>query len=643
MAVLAKRASDVRINEVDLSTTISQVTNAVSCFVVVSKQGPIKPTFESDPDSFLFKYGNPDAKVSFDQYCALDYFREGNAAWLIRVVGAGALHSSAIVKNDVSGNTLITALSGVADPEIGNWDTWVSAGQVPLFLIYANRGPGSYGDNIACSISSENLSAPANLTAGSAITGGTLAAATYTYSVSAISRNGETLATTPVTVIIGSATSTNVVNLAWDTIPNAIGYKIYGRVGPNLGYLGQVGATTGTFQDDGSYIVDTSKSPITSPSALAAPATTFTLKVFDLTVSSSTPMETFNCSMLDQTDESGVQMEIEQRINRFSKYIRVLSNFPSLLTTPTVRSTSTYTALAGGDSGAAPTSADINRGWDTFKGKEQYKIDVMVNSGRVDPIVQLHMDSIAQRRADCVAFLDVPPSQQQAQDAVDFRNLTLNLNSSYSALFGPDLYESDPISGKVLYVPPSGAMAGLMARTVRVAQPWFSIAGLNRGLLNVLDVRYTYDDGSATLLFQSQVNYMRKFVGKGIPLWEQQTLYAKQSALQFLNVRVLCNVIKRSVYEFLIYGIQEPNDDILSRQLKFGIEEYLRAVQSARGISSFRVIISPSNNPPALTNTGVLAIGVYIVPILATHEIQLTLLVGKVGLEISEAEVAALS
>lgn len=643
MAVLAKRASDVRINEVDLSTTISQVTNAVSCFVVVSKQGPIKPTFESDPDSFLFKYGNPDAKVSFDQYCALDYFREGNAAWLIRVVGAGALHSSAIVKNDVSGNTLITALSGVADPEIGNWDTWVSAGQVPLFLIYANRGPGSYGDNIACSISSDNLSAPANLTAGSAITGGTLAAATYTYSVSAISRNGETLATTPVTVIIGSATSTNVVNLAWDTIPNAIGYKIYGRVGPNLGYLGQVGATTGTFQDDGSYIVDTSKSPITSPSALAAPATTFTLKVFDLTVSSSTPMETFNCSMLDQTDESGVQMEIEQRINRFSKYIRVLSNFPSLLTTPTVRSTSTYTALAGGDSGAAPTSADINLGWDTFKGKEQYKIDVMVNAGRVDPIVQLHMDSIAQRRADCVAFLDVPPDQQQAQDAVDFRNLTLNLNSSYSALFGPDLYESDPISGKVLYVPPSGAMAGLMARTVRVAQPWFSMAGLNRGLLNVLDVRYTYDDGSATLLFQSQVNYMRKFVGKGIPLWEQQTLYAKQSALQFLNVRVLCNVIKRSVYEFLIYGIQEPNDDILSRQLKFGIEEYLRAVQSARGISSFRVIISPANNPPALTNTGVLAIGVYIVPILATHEIQLTLLVGKVGLEISEAEVAALS
>jgi phage tail sheath protein FI len=136
---------------------------------------------------------------------------------------------------------------------------------------------------------------------------------------------------------------------------------------------------------------------------------------------------------------------------------------------------------------------------------------------------------------------------------------------------------------------------------------------------------------------------MRKFIGQGIPLWEQQTLYAKSSALQFLNVRVLCNVIKRSVYQFLIYGLQEPGDDILSRQLKFGLEDYLRTVQNARGIKSFRVIITPTNNPPALVNSGILNIGVYIVPILAVHEIQLTLMIGKDSLEISETELAALA
>jgi phage tail sheath protein FI len=187
--------------------------------------------------------------------------------------------------------------------------------------------------------------------------------------------------------------------------------------------------------------------------------------------------------------------------------------------------------LAGGDSGSAPTSANINAGWDVFKNKEKYKVDVLVNAGRTDVAVQRKMDALAQQRFDCVSFLDLPAGAQTAQSAVDFRNLDLNLNSSYSALFCSDLQEMDPISGKVLYVPPSGAMAGLLARTTRIAQPWFSMAGLNRGLLNALDVRETYDDGEATLLYQSQVNYMRKFIGQGIPLWEQQTLYAKSSAL----------------------------------------------------------------------------------------------------------------
>lgn len=644
MTVMARRASDVRINEVDLSTTISQTSNVTAAFVVVSSQGPTAPTFLTNADDFVFQYGNPNARISFDHYAALNFFEDGNSAWFQRVVGTGAKYSAAIVKNTALDVTTISALnSGVSDPTVGDWENWVGAGETPLFLVTGNKGPGSYANNIGVSISSDNLSAPANLAAGSDIVGGTLTAATYTYTVSAVSKNGETLAATNVTVIIGAATTTNVVTLTWDLVPGAIGYKIYGRVGPTLGYLATVGATASSFTDDGSYVVDSSLHPITSPAALASPSQVFTLKVYDLSVTASTPVETFTCSMGDQTDESGVQMEIEQRINRFSRYIRVYSNFPSLETVPVVQSTLTYTALAGGNSGAAPTSADVNLGWDVFKGKEQYKIDVMVNAGRVDVAVQKHMDTNAQNRADCVAFLDTPPDQQTAQYAVDFRNLTLNLNTSYSALFCPDLFQQDPFSGKLLYVPPSGAMAGLLARTTRVSQPWFSIAGLNRGLLNVLNVRNTYDDGEATLMFQSQVNYMRKFIGRGIPLWEQQTLYNKSSALQFLNVRVLCNVIKRSVYDFLIYGLQDPNDDILARQLKFGIEDYLRTVQASRGISSFKVIISASNNPPALVNTGVLAIAVYIVPILAVHEIILSLLVGKVGLQISETEIATLS
>jgi phage tail sheath protein FI len=183
-------------------------------------------------------------------------------------------------------------------------------------------------------------------------------------------------------------------------------------------------------------------------------------------------------------------------------------------------------------------------------------------------------------------------------------------------------------------------MSGLYARTSRVSQPWFSIAGLNRGLLNVLNVRNTYDDGQATLLFQSQVNYMRKFVGRGIAAWEQATLYNKSSALQFLNVRFLCNIIKRSVYDFLLYGLQEPNDEILRKQLRYGLEEFLKIIKAQRGIRDYRVVIDDQNNPPALVNSGVLAVAVIITPILAVREIALTLVISKVGLEVGEAEIA---
>ncbi|MGF4020936.1 phage tail sheath subtilisin-like domain-containing protein, partial [Staphylococcus aureus] len=142
-------------------------------------------------------------------------------------------------------------------------------------------------------------------------------------------------------------------------------------------------------------------------------------------------------------------------------------------------------------------------------------------------------DSLAQQRGDCVALLDVPSNAQQFQQAINYRNLQLNLNSTYSALFAPDVLEADTINGKQQYVPFSGWAGALCARTDRVANPSFSPAGLNRGIVNVLGTRYTYDQGQMDALFQAQVNYTQTFVGQGIALWEQQTLAAQMSALSW--------------------------------------------------------------------------------------------------------------
>lgn len=644
MASVTRRASDVRINEIDLSSSIVNNSNATACLAVVSSMGPLQPTYYTNFDDFSFDFGQPNARVSFDHYAAKDYFAEGNSLWAARVPGVGYKISAGLIKNNAA-NTVTSIVGipgGVVDPTQPDWDAYVAATpDTPVYLVTSKRGPGSYGDQVAVSILSQTLDQTTGLMAAANATVGMIAVGTYQYQVSAVGKAGEALSSTIVTYTATAGDVGKSIQLDWTPVVGASGYYIYGRTSGSFGRIATVGPGVPSYVDQGAATVDTANLPITNVANLAASPGVFVLNVYDLTISATRAVESFTCSVTEQTDETGAQMEVTQRVNPFSRYIRVESNVYALLVQPVIKSVITAVPLKGGTSGATPTSADINTTINQFSNKELYTIDVLINAGRGSVSVQQNLENLARTRNDCVAFLDVPSSKQAYQAAVDFRNLELNLNSSYAALFCSDLLENDPNTGKTLYVPPSGAMAGLYARTSRIAQPWFSIAGLNRGLLNVLGIRTSYDDGQATYLYQNQVNYMRKFVGKGIPLWEQSTLYNKNSALQFLNVRFLCNVIKRATYDYLLYGLQEPGDDILRRQLKFALEEYLKLVQATRGISSFRVVISDGNNPPALVNSGILAISVIIVPILAVREIQLSLVLSKEGLTISEAEIAA--
>ncbi|MDN3098667.1 hypothetical protein, partial [Enterococcus faecalis] len=167
----------------------------------------------------------------------------------------------------------------------------------------------------------------------------------------------------------------------------------------------------------------------------------------------------------DYTDSNGLETELEQAINPFSQYIRVTSNVPSLPTPlPIISSVSTPVNMAGGNSGGAVTSLQVAGAWNVFANKQLYKINILLNSGHASPDVQLAMDSLAQQRGDCVALLDVPSNAQQFQQAINYRNLQLNLNSTYSALFAPDVLEADTINGKQQYVPFSGWAGALCAR-----------------------------------------------------------------------------------------------------------------------------------------------------------------------------------
>lgn len=642
MAVLQSRAANVNIREVNLASSLTNNSTAAAAMVVVSSKGPTTPTRFSNANDFITRFGNPDSSVSFDHYCALHYFKEGNDLWATRAVGSDAMYSAAAVYADANGEVGIVAIdAGLDDPENPSWADYVDVGEETLFVVYAKDGPGSYGDNIAIKLTSSNLIAPTDLDGTSSASGGTLADGSHQYVVSALSKTGESLASSSDTVVISGGGGTAKVTLTWTAVEGATGYKIYKYDTTDYGLLDTIGAASATYVDTGDLDPDLESGPYTAVEDQPAASPRFTIDIYDLTWSTTTPRESFECSMTDETDETGAQMEVTARLNPFSQYVSCRVN-AGVVNPYQMRSTATYTALTGGDSGTAPTSSDVNNAWDLFLNKELYVVDVLINGGRTSVAVQQNMEEVARTRGDCVAFLDLPATKQAYQSALDYRNIELNLDSSFASLFGPDLRDTDPITGKILFVPPSGYMAALYARTARVGAPWFSMAGLNRGVVNVLDIRYNYDEGESTALYRAQINYMRKFVGKSIALWEQTTLSSASSALQFLNVRQLLNILKRSMYDYLLYGLQEQNDEILRRQIKVGLSQYLDSVQVGRGISKYEINISNALNTPAYVNSGIMRIAIIIWPILAVRGIELVLGVAKEGITLSESEIAAL-
>ena len=638
--------SDVYYEEQDLSQAIAGVSTSICATVGASRKGPLGPRLCTTVEEYTSKYGFPDAQISFAGYCALAALEETNQLWMNRVVGAGATFGTLALHKPLSGgNAGIYSLIGSAQPDPDangiDWDT-VGGGLDPQenVLAFYAEGPGSYSKDLSIKIDSDNLHTPTNVhaydfsTIGVIIAGvdtsGTLPAGTYKYAVAAVNRVGETLPTLAQVVLPGAVAG----YVTWDKQDGAIGYSIYRQTGGAAGPY-ELLETIGAFNN---YYVDKG---LVTPTAGRVPTTTqqftnvFTVNVFDNSVSQNLPVEQFLCSLNPYTDGFGIQTEITQQINGVSKWIRVANNVAAFLNEPVIYPVA-RTALGTGDSGLAVMASDIMRGWDAFMDDEDIEVRILINGGYAIPAVQLKMDSICQTRKDCIAILDVPANKQDAQRAIDYRNIELNLNSNRSTIYCSDVLVQDEYSGKILYIPPSGHIAGVYAFTDNTTFPWFAPAGMRRGQLRVLGVRVKYNKGARDNLWKAQINYIRDFKGLGRVVWEQRTMQVMQSGFSFVNVRRLMDTISIAVRRALLFDEFEPNDDFLRLQIRTMIEDYLRVIQQARGIKSFLVVCDDRNNAPYYTDQGQLNVDMLIKPILPAEKIRLRGTITKQGADFGE-------
>lgn len=343
------------------------------------------------------------------------------------------------------------------------------------------------------------------------------------------------------------------------------------------------------------------------------------------------PVESYLVKRSRETNGFGNQMFLEDVINKSSKYIRVRNNEFAPEKVKVVETAKVF--LEGGTNGGRVSYGQVMRGWDLYSDTEHINVNILIQGGA--PIgmtalqdvadIQRKMLTIAEDRMDAVAILDVPSSEQETARAVAYSTQTLNVDSSYGALYTCDMRVPDTYNDMDVWVPPSGFVAANCAMTDEDYEVWFSPAGMYRGRIEGANKsKYIYNQGHRDALDAANVNAIRYFPkGQGWRVWGSNTLQSMASALSDLNVRRLMNFIEKSVRLANMYSVFDPNDQILRSRVTTIIERFLTPIKNAGGLYWFKVVCDDSNNTPETIMAGVLVIDAYFDPVITAKRIHL--------------------
>jgi phage tail sheath protein FI len=332
-------------------------------------------------------------------------------------------------------------------------------------------------------------------------------------------------------------------------------------------------------------------------------------------------------------------------INNQSKYVVWLdhsaNDWGALSTTnfTTLGSNVTYT-LGGGADGSDITAGNVQAGYQLFSNDELYDVSLIPMGPTTDVGVVNTVIGIAESRRDCVVFVSPPYTSvvnatNQSTNIITYRNQLTS--SSFAVLDSGWKYQYDRYNDKYRYVALNGDIAGLSARTDYIADPWFSPAGYNRGVIkNVVKLAYSPSKTDRDDLYKIGINPVVTFPGQGTLLFGDKTLLSRPSAFDRINVRRLFIVLEKAIATASKFQLFEFNDPFTRAQFRNLVEPFLRDVQGRRGITDFRVVCDETNNTGDIVDRNEFVADIYIKPARAINFIQLNFVATRTGVSFEE-------
>ena len=325
--------------------------------------------------------------------------------------------------------------------------------------------------------------------------------------------------------------------------------------------------------------------------------------------------------------------------------LNILDKQKALMSDTAARREMTDSTAQGGTDGS--TVASFRKAVDILGTKADADINLLAIPGMRHESITDYALQATEERFDALYLMDleekdnldsfVTGSKQDINVTNTVNTFQLrNMDSSFGAVYFPDVLYRDDNSGQVLRVPPTVTVLGAFGLNDSVAHPWFAPAGFTRGSLrNVQEAQVKLSRGNMDALYENDINPLASFPSSpGTVVFGQKTLLAGQSALDRVNVRRLLIDIRRKVKKIGDTFLFEPNRESTLSAFSAAVEPILSRIQQQQGLEKFKVQIDTSTTTQADVENNTVRGKIFLQPVRSVEFISLDFVVTNAGMDI---------
>lgn len=624
----------VLVREIDLTQVVPAVATSPGAFAGAFQWGPVDEVINiSSENELVSVFGEPNAETYSYFFTAANFLSYGSNLQVIRAetgnLNATENGSGLLIKNNTHYTTL--GASAVASGA-GDW---------------AAKHPGTLGNSLRVSIcQSANAFEQTNIT--TCVTANAIGATTITLVDTSAIAVGDIVTfaghTTEYTVTANAANQLTIspgLTSAVDGTSSAVNVTVQWKYAKEFdgapGTSAQATAKGGSGDEIHVIVVDEDG---------------------NITGTQGTILEKFaNLSVATDAKKSdGTVNYYKEHINQYSRYIWWADDYAELdsdvgtangLLNNAFSHTSRkpgYASLSGATDDNAVTDGELQTAYAKFANDELYDVSLIPVGPASGTVAKWVVDNVAEVRKDCMVFLSPEladaTSTTAAEDIVDFRNNSANINSSYAVMDSGWKYQYDRYADVYRWIPLNGDVAGCCVRTDLVADPFFSPAGFNRGQIkNAVKVAFSPDKADRDTLYKKQVNPVVAFPGQGVTLFGDKTMLTSPSAFDRINVRRLFIVLEKAIATAAKFQLFEFNDTFTRANFRNLVEPFLRDIQGRRGLYDFKVVCDETNNTPVVIDANEFRADIFIKPARSINFITLTFVATRTGISFEETGV----